>query len=200
MTDARVPDRWLYEPEFDLLSDRAHRTFIGALQWCNGQGTDGRIPPSALRFLHPLGVDITTADELIAAGKWESIGEGSYQVVDWAVTQSLAADVIRMREQNRARVAAWRAKRPPVTDNETHDVTHYETGDVTDDVMRVSRRQGTGTGKAHLEVELNNAGTSDPAESEAAPDQLRGAATGCIECQRGAGFGSGPCPLHRPAA
>lgn len=190
-----MPDRWLTDPHMDILSDRAWRTFAGSLMWSNGAGTDGRIPATALRFLHPLGVDLATADELITAGKWESLGEGAYQVAEWNLTQSTAAELERLREYNRVRQARHRDKlRADVTGYVTRDVTR----DVTSDVTHLSPGKAR-QGKAQLVVELNNAGTSDPAEPETTPDQTASAGD-CEKCQRGAVFGSGPCPDHRPAA
>lgn len=205
MTDARVPDRWLTDPEFDQLSDRAFRTFIGGLQWSNGQGTDGRLPASSLRFLHPLGVDDTTAAELITAEHWTRTDDG-YQVAHWTDTQSLAADVNKAREDNKRRQAEWRKRHSksepdqPATDSVTGDVTGDVTRYVTGDVTRESLRLGKAQAQAQLEVEPKYYGTS-PLESET--DRVARLIaivrnTGCVECQRRSAFPNAePCPEHR---
>ena len=76
--------------------------------WANEQGTDGYLPVTSLRLFHPAGLDVTTIDELIRAGIWQHATDG-YQVTEWGLTQSFAADLERVRKLNRDRAAAWRA-------------------------------------------------------------------------------------------
>ncbi len=108
MTDARVPGIWLHDPVMEGLTDCAWRTFIGSLMWCAEHGTDGRIPARALRLLHPVGVDDTTAAELVANDRWAPLPDGAYQVVNWSHDQSMAADIEWQRERNRRKNRAHR--------------------------------------------------------------------------------------------
>lgn len=182
-TDARLPSHWLTDPDVDLLTDRAWRTFTGALMWSNGAGTDGRIPPNALRFLHPLGVDGPTAAELVRGGYWTSVEEGGYQVSHWTRSQSLAADVERLRENNRNRKQQQRQREAASV---TRDVTEAVAEDVTRDTAgEDSDRQGSAR---ELELIGKSAGQPQPAVGLVA-------ATG--ECPNCARLGAnGPCNSH----
>jgi hypothetical protein len=110
MTDARFPGYWLTDPTMDALTDRAFRTYVNSLAYGAEHGTDGHLPCRALRLLHPLGVDDTTAAELVAAAKWEPLPDGCYQVGDWDHTQSLAKQVEWQRQRNRLKVRAFRER------------------------------------------------------------------------------------------
>jgi len=144
MTDTRLPDRWLTDPVMDGLSDRAWRTFTGALMFSNGAGTDGAIVRRSLRLLHPDGVDLATTDELVAVGLWERTSDG-VQVQQWSKTQSLAAAVERQREQNRQKVRRHRQSKKQAADDDgadTGDVTGYETGELAGQDRTGQDRQG----------------------------------------------------------
>lgn len=124
MVDARLPGRWITDPRMDALSDRAWRTFTGALMWCNEAGTDGVVPQHSLRFLHPQGVDTKTLAELVDAGLFEPEGK-AVRVCEWVENgQELAETVRQRRQDNRDRQRRHRAtKRKPVTGDVTRDVT-----------------------------------------------------------------------------
>ncbi|GEC74004.1 hypothetical protein [Microbacterium maritypicum] len=115
MTDARLPGRWLTDPDFDALTDRLWRVHSSALMWSAEQGTDGMIPRRTLRLLHPEGAHPADADALVERGLWEAEGEG-YRVSEWDRTQSLAADMERKRELDRDRKRRQRAKEPVTRD------------------------------------------------------------------------------------
>lgn len=118
MTDARLPGRWLTDPEFLDLNDRLWRVHTSALMWSAEQGTDGAIPRRVLRLLHPDGATIEDARALVASGLWSS-RDDDYAVTEWAPVQSLAADVERGRAQGRERQAKHRAKaRARVAEND----------------------------------------------------------------------------------
>jgi hypothetical protein len=186
-TDARLPSHWLTDPDVDLLTDRAWRTFTGALMWSNGAGTDGQIPPNALRFLHPLGVDDPTAAELMTGGYWRSVEGGGYQVTQWTRTQSLAADVERLRENNRTRKQQQRQReREREAASVTRDPTEVVSHDVTRDTAgEDSDRQGS---VRELELIGKSPGEPQPAVTPVA------ALGECSNCARlGA---NGPCNSH----
>ncbi|WP_157078833.1 hypothetical protein [Herbiconiux solani] len=129
MTDARLPGRWLTDPRMDGLSDRAWRTFTGSLMWSNEAGTDGKIPPRAMRFLHPEGVDSATTAELIKAGLWAP-DEGTVFVPNWELMGQELAEVVNARRAgNRTRKRNERERRKTkVTEVVTADVTRDVTG------------------------------------------------------------------------
>lgn len=130
MTDARLPGRWLMNMKIAALSDRAWRVFTSALMWSNEQGTDGQIPPLALRFVYPADIPSSVIDELIVAELAERRQDGGFNVRDWGKTQSPAAVVEHQRERNRLKVRAHRERKKSgdVTGDVTTDVTGYDSG------------------------------------------------------------------------
>jgi hypothetical protein len=104
MTDARVPDHWLGKPEFDAMSDETWRVFIGALQWSNRHGTDGKIPNRYLKTLHPDGEKPKAIEWLSKNGFCVSQAD-SLQLLEWEkrLEQSPAATVQANKESNRLR-------------------------------------------------------------------------------------------------
>lgn len=113
MTDSRLPGPWLTDPVMDGLSDRAWRTFTGALMWSNQAGTDGALPKRAMRFLHPEGIDPAAVKELMTAGLLEADGDG-YRVPNWIENGQELASVINWRkDQARKRQQDWRNKKKP---------------------------------------------------------------------------------------
>lgn len=130
MTDARLPGRWLTDPSLEALSDRLWRVHTGALMWSAEEGTDGLIPRRTLRLLHP---EIATADDahaLVDAGLWAVDGD-EFQVLGWARSQTLAADIEHQRERNRQKQRAHRARLNAERSNAgvTDDVTGYVPGE-----------------------------------------------------------------------
>ena len=111
MTDARLPARFLTDHRLNDLSDSAWRLFTCSLIWSNEQGTDGRIPYSALRLLGSTR-EAANAGELIALGLWVESKNGFLFCGDWENSwgQSWAVDVEAKRASNRQRQKAWREK------------------------------------------------------------------------------------------
>lgn len=135
MTDARLPGRWLTDPDLEALSDRAWRIHTAALMWSAEQGTDGRIFRRTMRLLHPEGASAEDAQPLIDAGLWEAEGE-DFQILKWERTQTLAAAVEQTRERNRRHQAEWRERqraertpRPRISAYVSDDVSAYAGGE-----------------------------------------------------------------------
>jgi hypothetical protein len=205
MTDARMPGHWLFDPTMDGLSDRAWRTFVGALMWSAEQGTDGQLPTRSLRHLYPDGVDEATATELVEAGRWKRMPSG-YLVVDWGRTQSLAADVEKQRLRNRINVKAYRDRatgRTPVADLSSTDVSTRVSGDNSGDVSgddiavpggEAEARQGAVTEEQFYETETPINNSNRLAEISRM--------TGCYECTRRAAMNPDqpPCDDHKELA
>ncbi|MET9313814.1 hypothetical protein ABZX12_18535 [Kribbella sp. NPDC003505] len=88
-----------------LLSDpspkrwQAISSYIFALGWSGQQGTDGRIPMSALPFIH---ATTTTARLLVKYGLWTENGTGTgWNIKNWAERQQSVA----ITEEARARLS-----------------------------------------------------------------------------------------------
>jgi hypothetical protein len=133
MTDARLPGRWLTDPTLDAISDRLWRVHSNALMWSAEQGTDGLIPRTTLRLLHPEAATPEDARGLVTAGLWTAEGT-AYRVLQWEQTQTMAAVVEHQRERNRLKNQALRDRErqkrahptpPPV---EPSPVTGHVTG------------------------------------------------------------------------
>ncbi len=160
MTDARLPSRWLTDPQMDALTDRLWRIHTAALMWSAEQGTDGQIPRRTLRLLHPDGGTAADADELAAAGLWQ-VADTGYEVNGWARTQSLAVEVEATRAANRERQARHRA-RLAVTPAPAAPVV---TRDVTRDITGQSRRQGEARPGGVSSAHVNGWGSAPPPSS-----------------------------------
>jgi hypothetical protein len=104
MTDARLPDKWLGDPTFSVLSDPAWRLFSNALMWSNRYGTDGVIESRFLTHLLVQGDTNSQVFELIDSGLAVHTSTGIE--IPWLdLGQSLASDVEKQRAQNRQRKA-----------------------------------------------------------------------------------------------
>ncbi|WP_062077715.1 hypothetical protein [Demequina globuliformis] len=111
-----------------LLSERglALGTWVACGTWSTQHLTDGKIPRGIVEsFVGTL----DGAETLVDARMWKRTKAG-YQFINWAKYQPTKADVEQKREDERARVAEWRArksgKKPQV---DTAPVTTYEQHD-----------------------------------------------------------------------
>lgn len=78
---------------------QAGLSYVFALGWSGGQGTDGRIPATALASIH--GTDATAA-LLIRHALWEPNGAGGWVIHNYAERQQLAATTAAARTAQRA--------------------------------------------------------------------------------------------------
>lgn len=179
MTDSRLPGRWLTDVRFESLSDRAWRTFCGSLMWSNEQGSNGRIPELAMKYLHPRSVDLPTRNELIAAKLWRSVKDG-IQVVDWgpAIGQSLAEDVEAQRANNRER---QRKHRQRITRDVTRDVTRESLGQDTTG----QERPGKDYSEAQIDQQTGEVGSWPVAPIPGSDEWGDPSSPGAILAQRG---------------
>jgi hypothetical protein len=82
-----------------LLSDHSPKrwqavaSYVFALGWAGGQGTDGYIPTAALAHVHGTS---TTAKLLVSYGLWEP-GIGGWRIHNWDQRQQLAATTEQIR-------------------------------------------------------------------------------------------------------
>lgn len=97
-----------------LLSDpspkrwQAAFSYVSALGWSGDQGTDGRVPPIALPFVHG---NTTTARLLVKYRLWEEATHG-WNIVNFLERQEMAAVTAGKRESRRvasekANCARW---------------------------------------------------------------------------------------------
>jgi hypothetical protein len=157
MTDARVPDQWLGKPEFDAMSVETWRVFIGALQWSNRNGTDGKIPNRYLKFLHPDGEKPKAIDWLIKHAFCVTQAD-SLQFLEWEkkLEQSPAERVEANKESSRIRQQNWRdgqknpKPKPLPKQPQLEPQSLVETNKVTRDVTRDVGQDKTGQDKTGL--------------------------------------------------
>ena len=91
MTDTDWPEHWLTDPGMNTLTDAAFRVFANGLMWSVTHGTDGELPRSALRWLHPDENALSAAvAELVAVGKWAEDSDG-YLIANFLRHQTSAA-------------------------------------------------------------------------------------------------------------
>jgi len=100
-----VDDGMWAHPKMLDLSDAAFRLWVRAGAYSAQQLTDGIVTRGMLTVL---GAKSRQCEELWAAGLWEKIADGGYQFHDWEDYQVSKADVLRRREADRKRKAAWR--------------------------------------------------------------------------------------------
>jgi len=128
MTDTRLPDRWLADPNMDRLSDKDWRVFTSALMYCNRYGTDGAINQFHFKFLHPVEKPDQSLTNLVDAGlaEWEGT---QFQFKNWSTDlgQSTAEYIRRKRAQN---VEKSRNKRALLKKISAGDVPSDVPGDV----------------------------------------------------------------------
>lgn len=135
MTDARLPDHWLLNPELDKLSDSAWRVWTRILMFCNQQGTDGEIESLYLQHIYPWSDPELFLRELVKIG-WLEKTERGYLVPDWeGKGQSTAAQVALWRENSRLRQQKRRARAKA-------SQSQAVTADVTRDVGQEQDRSG----------------------------------------------------------
>jgi hypothetical protein len=127
MTDTRLPDKWLLNPDLDNLSHGAWRLFTRALMFCNQQGTDGEILALYMRHIYPWGEYSDYVQELAVIG-WMEITDKGFVIPGWQEKgQSTAAQVEHWLAQSRERQQRSRDKKKGST-------APQPTGDVTRDV------------------------------------------------------------------
>jgi hypothetical protein len=112
MTDTNWPEHWLTDPGMNTLTDAAFRVFANGLMWSVTHGTDGELPRSALRWLHPDENALSAAvAELVAVGKWAEDSDG-YLIANFLRHQTSAA-VIEAARLLADRAGARPRDRPP---------------------------------------------------------------------------------------
>ena len=138
MTDTRLPDRWLADPNMDRLSDKDWRVFTSALMYCNRYGTDGAINQFHFKFLQPVDKPDQSLTNLVEAGlaEWEGT---QFQFKNWSTDlgQSTAEYIRRKRAENAQKSRNKRALRKSVSVGDVpRDVPRDVPGDVPGDVPR----------------------------------------------------------------
>ena len=153
MTDTRLPDRWLADPNMDRLSDKDWRVFTSALMYCNRYGTDGAINQFHFKFLHPVEKPDQSLTNLVEAGlaEWEGT---QFQFKNWSTDlgQSTAEYIQRKRAENAQKSRNKRALRKSVSVGDVpSDVPRDVPGDGPGDVGQ-ARTGKDRTGKDSVEV------------------------------------------------
>lgn len=120
---ANLHTRWLHDPVFEALSDKALRVYYASLQFAVEQGNNGRIARVSLRHLHPDGVGSDTLSELIDSGLWESHGD-AIQIRGYDVEQPTREQMEKYTTEARRRKQKQRAGQRA----ESHEDMSHVTG------------------------------------------------------------------------
>ena len=116
----RVDDEFYDHPKFEDAGPLGMALWIAALGYCNRKLTDGRIPKSVVRRLLDFdGISwngrkadpVAVADHLVVCGLFEEGPGRSYVIHDYLDFQPSSAEVAKKREDNKVRIAEWRAKK-----------------------------------------------------------------------------------------
>lgn len=113
MTDARLPDRWLYDRRLARLSDSEFRSFILSLLWSVATRTDGHVESADLALIP--GFEKGSIPALVGQGVWRALPDGAGWVIDeFAVTQTSRSELERLervRKQEREKKARQRERK-----------------------------------------------------------------------------------------
>ena len=128
----RLDDEFYDHPKFEAAGPLGIALWTAALGYCNRKLTDGKLPRSVMRRLIDLdGVAwrhwvadenggsweyqeadaLELADHLVECGLFEQGPGGSYVIHDYLDFQPSKAEVEKKREENKLRIADWRAKK-----------------------------------------------------------------------------------------
>jgi hypothetical protein len=120
-----IPVTWLSAPWWDALGSAGQGIYVSALAWSMGQGMDGDVPRTGLRFI---AADTAAAadalDHAVRLNRVAATATG-WQFIDWTGMQgqTTAADIQANRER-RATNERVRRRRAKSTTNETDSIVH----------------------------------------------------------------------------
>lgn len=108
---AKLDDGFALNPKIEAVSAAAVGVYTMALTECARRLTDGVITPRSLGVIMVGREDSTSeiAAELVEAGLWHSVGEGSYRIPDYLEFNLSAEEVKAERAKNRERQQRKRA-------------------------------------------------------------------------------------------
>ncbi|KAB1662828.1 hypothetical protein [Pseudoclavibacter sp. CFCC 13611] len=132
MADARFPDRWLMDRRVMALPAEGFRDFVTSLTWAVSNMTDGKITRADLMFVP--GFNQTSIRTLVISDLWEELDDNSWQIIDFAKTQSSKAELeayFSRKANDRDRKARQRARERA-----------QESRDMSRDMSAESPRQG----------------------------------------------------------
>lgn len=127
----RLDDEFYDHPKFEAAGPLGIALWTAALGYCNRKLSDGKLPRSVMRRL--LDFDevawkvwvsdaaggrweyrdadpLELADHLVECGLFERGPGGSYAIHDYLDFQPSAAEVAKKREDNKIKLAEWRAR------------------------------------------------------------------------------------------
>ena len=107
MTWFKVDDGFWGHPKQTALPAAPVALWVRAGSWSGSQLTDGFVPAHMVTML---GAKKRDAEQLVAAGLWESV-DGGFQFHDWAKWQPTRDDVEKKRAEDAERKAEWRRKK-----------------------------------------------------------------------------------------
>jgi hypothetical protein len=149
MTDARFPDRWMYDLRLQTLPTEHKWSFMMALAWSVHNRTDGLIKYEHLSLIP----DFTPGAEkaLVGAGLWVTTRSRAWQITDFAETQTSRAELqaqderrtkarVKKANQREAERQAQKASELASLKSENAPVPGDTPGDVPGDVSANSSR------------------------------------------------------------
>jgi hypothetical protein len=142
MTDARLPERWLFDRRLARLDDAAHRSFINALLWSVGNRTDGHIDREDLELIPRFSVG--AAKVLVAAGLWTATDNG-WQITDFLVTQTSSSELQvleNLRGRERRKKQRQREKQATDKSPDESDVPGDRPGGTSPGTAQAGRQAG----------------------------------------------------------
>lgn len=108
----KVDDKLHSHPKWVGLPKGARALWISAGSWSSAQLSDGFVPRTVLKSLQGT---TREAEQLVAAGFWETDAEG-WRFHDWREYQPTRESVTATREANARRIREWREKKANAKD------------------------------------------------------------------------------------
>lgn len=102
---AAFDDEFWINPKLQRLSDKAHRLYVRAIGYSAKYMTDGVVDTTAL---HTLAATRKVCDELVAAGCWQPVPDGGYQIHDYLDFNPTRQQVLDKRQKAAERQARKR--------------------------------------------------------------------------------------------
>ncbi len=194
MTWTRLSDD--YPDDCWRLTDAACRLHTDGLVWSNRKLLDLRIPKDDLPRVSKRAEAVP---ELLDAGFWTDDGD-CYVIRHHGLYQRTREQVIARQETSKRNGS--RGGRPAGPGRER---THLETQSLTQsESQRQTKWVSETSAETHLltqnETRDETQGDGTGRDWKSAPIGAGTSGPSCRECQRRAGFNSGPCPAHRQAA
>lgn len=151
--DANTP----HHPKVSPLSDKAFRGWVAGLCYAGEFLTDGVLPVAFLKTIKR-----SVQDEILDARLWKVRADGTIEIHDYLHHQTRKEDVEYEKERNRAKAAAYRARKRAEKSDVTVDVTgdalpksdHVVPNPDTDNRLQITDNRGQRQKNGHAAAPL----------------------------------------------